>query len=226
MICSLELHSLLLRLLVRVIEGGGIFLASLLQSYPCYDHPYKDNVRLWPHTCFHPSSSGHGSVMGLRPPRCHGPKIASCHYLRHYLTCKRLRFPQVRQKSYMVRRMIRHLLSLSHPSQPSDITLHGLAILRKGRIRRKRFATPSENLKQHQSSASVRDKPLNSHLDPVDDLLTRIDPITWFRRMTLCEESLLQGRQDYSRTYIAWTDLVKEKLERPYGWSPSTTPQQ
>ena len=41
--CFVEQHHLLL-LLLRVIEGGGIFLTSLLQTYPCIDHPYKDDI--------------------------------------------------------------------------------------------------------------------------------------------------------------------------------------
>jgi hypothetical protein len=137
---------------------------------------------------------------------------------------KRLRFPQVRQQSYLTQRYIRYLLSLGHSHQLRDITLYGVALLRKGRIRKKRLAIFSENLKQRQSTASARDKPTKkSRFVPVDDLLLRIDPITWFRRMKLCENSLLQGRQNLTRMLVASIDLDKEsKLDRPYGWSSST----
>jgi hypothetical protein len=45
-----------------------IFLVSLLQSYPCIDHPYKNNDHTRTYTRV---ASGHGSVKGMHPPRCH-----------------------------------------------------------------------------------------------------------------------------------------------------------
>ena len=202
--CFLGQHALLFCLLLRVIEGGGIlltqFILSLLQNHPSRDHPFKDDVRLWPQVEFSLSSSGYGPVMGMRPPRrlrYRRPRTV----IRHYLTMKRLRFRPVQRH--------RHCSShLCHPSQQGDTTTpEGLA-------------TPLSC--DQQKHAGIRDEPTDSPLDAVDYLLCQIDPLTWYHRMKLCAGPLLQGRQDATQALVARADMIKEKLERPRDWSPST----
>ena len=204
--CFLGQHALLFRILLRVIEGGGILLTqvilSLLQNHPCKDHPYKDNVLLWPHVNMSPSSSGYGSVMGMCPPRSPRYRRRPRLVTRHYLTMKRLRFRAVRRCPYYLR----------YPTQRCDNPTS------------KRLATPLERAQQKHAGDDTRDEPTYSPLDSVDDLLCRIDPLTWYHRMKLCER-LFQGRQDDIQALVARADMIKEKLERPRDWSPGI-PQQ
>jgi Reverse transcriptase (RNA-dependent DNA polymerase) len=213
-VCFWTQHSILLRLLWRVIEGGGILLAlvilSLLQNYPCIDHPLKDTIRLRTGV-FHQSSNGYGSVMGLRPPRRR--REYQKRYIHQYLTMTRLRFSQVRNTSYRMHCWVKHLhdlTSLSRASQPGDNALKGLA-------------TPIE--RPEQRTALERDEPTGGHPGIlVDNLLHRIDPITWYRGMKLCER-ILQGRANTAKQLLVLqADLSREKLDRPQAWSPTENP--
>ena len=187
--CFLGQHTLLFRILLRVIEGGGMlltwFILSLLQNHRPLDHPFKDDVRFWPHVEFSQSSSGYGSVMGLRPSRrlrYRRPRLVT----RHYLTMKRLRYgPAFRCASH-----------LRYLSQRGDTTPEGLA-------------TPWSC--DQQEHAGYQDGPFDrSHLVGVDSLLCHIDPITWFRRMKRCDV-IIQGRQDRIQVLVARADTYKEK---------------
>jgi hypothetical protein len=144
---------------------------------------------------------------------------------------KRLRFEQVRLPSYFRRRIIKRLLSLSCPGQLSDTTLIGLTILR-GRIPVRLDTSKNPNqpvvVPDEVQPVAKRLTPNKSLLDPVDDMLCRIDPITWYRRMTLCAGKILRSQKDSVQALVARTDLIKEELERPhpsYDW-PTSTPQQ
>jgi hypothetical protein len=192
---------LFLCLLWRVIEGGGITLSSFLPTSPLMDHPFKDDVTHWPHVCFQ-NPIGIDSLLKLRPPRSSRRRAVT----RHYLTMKRLRFERVRLPSYLRRRIIKRLLSLSRQGQPSDTTLIGLAILR-GRIPT-RLAI-SKNPKQsvvlpdEVQPAVTRLTPKKSrsnNLVPPNDALCRKDPTKPKRQYP---GSCGENRPDQGRTRVA-----------------------
>jgi len=145
--------------------------------------------------------------MGLRPPR----RRRRYRKRIHYATMKRVRFRRVRQPAYLMQcwvRLLHEMSSLNCDSQRHDDAL-------------KRLATSVES---PEPDALEQDEPKDLPDVSVDELLHRIDPITWYRWMKLCE-NILQGRRNpiQVQVLVNQADLSREKLDRPTVWSPSHT---